>query len=303
MELLFCVLENLENQIKHIQQEKNKLLERHDETTKQITLKEKLISTLESEKETMETNLREQEEIIDNLDSELSEVQNQNLEIKEQLKQREDEVMGLRMEMDKDFALIQQEKDHLEEKVKNLEQQIIDMTEEYEERASAMKDKIKNLKKMRIRDNMADKENNSKFGNLNMPPEELLENILNVKIASIPEFCYIKILNSTSSHSDKTKGSKANWELEDDVYEIEVVDNVIYRESYQILGLFHRLQSQYKSHTFPENLHELLYQRDFCSPDMRRMTLQHHLNELTKQEVFRKSRELIAFLGIPNGSS
>lgn len=80
---------------------------------------------------------------------------------------------------------------------------------------------------------------------------------------------------------------------------------VIERTAHQILGLFKRLKSNFKSHknlnpdySFPENFKELLFERNYCSKDIRQVTIQHYLNEVCKQDVFKKSHELAAFLEV-----
>ena len=96
-----------------------------------------------------------------------------------------------------------------------------------------------------------------------------------------------------------------------DVYEIEVNDDetqghyVIERTAHQVFGLFKRLKKNFGNHkqlssdfSFPENLKDLLFVRHYCSQDVRQYTIQLHLNELCKQEVFRKSQELVSFLEI-----
>ena len=225
-----------------------------------------------------------------------------------------------KFEQEKAIALISQENEYLEDKVKQLEQQLVDLTVEYEERASSMKSKIKDLKLNKLKD----KENENRF---NLPyniSEDKLEDILNMKLTFIQDFYFVKVRSITSSKPNKNK--KENWEAinnfnDYDIYEIEVNDDdtdnnyVIERTSYQIFGLFKRLRKQYRDskqlsqeYKFPENLNEVLFQSQYgennksskekevyWSKDLRQITIQHYLNEICKQEVFKKSLELSSF--------
>ena len=68
-----------------------------------------------------------------------------------------------KFEQEKAIALINQENEYLEDKVKQLEQQLVDLTVEYEERASSMKNKIKDLKIHKLKDGNRDKENENRY--------------------------------------------------------------------------------------------------------------------------------------------
>ena len=144
-----------------------------------------------------------------------------------------------------------------------------------------------------------------------------------MKLTFIPDFYFVKVRSILSSKPKKK--NKENCEAlktfnDYDIYEIEVNDEdtdsnyVIERTSYQIFGLFKRLKKQYNNkslsydYKFPENLNEVLFQSQYgdnsksskdkemyCSKDLRQITIQHYLNEICKQEVFKKSLELSSF--------
>lgn len=305
-------------------QEKSKLQDKIDEVKAEGVLKEKSISTLESHKESLEGLLKERDEIIEKLDSELDEAYNQNSDEKEIIKRLKEEMNEQKFEQEKAIALINQENEYLEDKVKQLEQQLVDLTVEYEERASSMKNKIKDLKIHRLRDENRDKENENRYNCIYNISEDKLEDILNMKLTFIPDFYFVKVRSISSAKP--AKKNKQSWEAlktfnDFDVYEIEVNDDdtdsnyVIERTSYQIFGLFKRLRKQYKDnkslsheYKFPENLNEVLFQSQYgdnsksakdkemyCSKDLRQITIQHYLNEICKQEVFKKSLELSSF--------
>lgn len=177
--------------------------------------------------------------------------------------------------------------------MKELEQHICEITEEYEDRKRIMK---------------------KRFNTQHITTEYTLEDVLNLKISEVPDFIFVRIrsvhsANPLSSKSEKNDILKKFMEY--DMYEIEVVDDqseshyVIERTAYQILGLFTRLKKHYKGHSrlandykFPDNLQEILFDKQYCKNDMRQVSMQHYINDVCKQEIFKKCQELAAFLEI-----
>jgi len=290
-------IESLNSQISQVVQEKQRLQSKIDDFTKESTTREKFISTLESQKESLESAVKERDEIIEGLDSELTETHNQNLEEKEAYQIQSEEVVASHAERQVEIALVKQQKEHLEEKVKELEQHLFDTKEN-------MKNKIKDLKLKRLRDQSRDKENENRFNSGYGYNDDRLEDILNLGISVVPDFMFIKVRSILAA-------KPTNKNSDYDVYEIEVTDDqaeshyVIERTAYQILGLFQRLKKEFKGNRqlggdfdFPESLKELLFDRKYSSKDVRQVTIQHYLNECCKQDLFKKSSDLTAFLEI-----
>jgi chromosome segregation ATPase len=240
-------LGSMESQLNQFSSERTQLLEKIEELNWEATQKEKAISTLESRQESLENSLRERDEIIDRLDSELTETYNQNIAQKEECKKIQEEMT----EIEKTKALVAQEKEYLEEKVKELDQHVCEITEEYEERVSNMKNKIKDLKMERNRNQSRDKENENRFNSPFISQDDRLEDILNMKITVIPDFFFIRVRSIESAKPSTAKSEKHDalkCFKDYDVYEIEVSDDdieshyVIERTAHQILGLFKRLK-------------------------------------------------------------
>jgi hypothetical protein len=108
------------------------------------------------------------------------------LQEKENQKKLDDEAAEITLEQEKELALLKQEKEHLENKVCDLEQHLYEVTDEYEERANSMKNKIKDLKLQRIRDHSRDKENKNRFNTAYSFNEDKLDEFLSVGDSGIP---------------------------------------------------------------------------------------------------------------------
>ncbi|CAI2364913.1 unnamed protein product [Moneuplotes crassus] len=281
-------VEQLESQLKASSSEKKKLQEKVDELVKESTKKEKEITTLECQNQSLESHIRERDEII--------EIYNQNqAEQEESLEQKREQEVQLR-----DLST---QKDLLEEKVKDLEQNLFEITEENQERVNDLKTKVKNLKLQMIRDNKRDRdtENRHNFGYIS--PEDKIGDFIFIRIRSI------KTITPLSANTERNEILRKFMEY--DSYEIEVVDDSnesqyeIHRTAHEILGLFKRLKQSFEGSTklstdykFPDNLKEVLFDKKYCQNDMRKVSLQHYINDVCKQDPFKKSQELAAFLEI-----
>ena len=225
------------------------------------------------------------------------------IELYNQNQDEQEERMEEQREQEIQLKNITQEKEKLEEKVKELEQNIYEINEENQERVNDFKTKVKNLKLQIIRDNKREKENENKYNIAYVTPEDKIGDFIFIRIRAIQN------INPLSAASEQNEILRKFMEY--DVYEIEVVDDnneshyTIERTAHEILGLFKRLKQTYQGNNklspeykFPDNLKEILFDKQYCQNDMRKVSLQHYINDTCKQELFKKSQELAAFLEI-----
>lgn len=281
------ILDQLDAQLGQVTTEKEKLQERNDELIEEGTRKEKEITTLECQNESLQSSITERDEII--------QIYNQNqAEQEETIEQKREQEVQIR-------DLVNQ-KDLLEDKVKDLEQNLFEITEENQERVNDLKSKVKNLKLQLIKSSKTNVENDY-HPTAYSTPVDTIGDFIFAKIKSI------KTITPLSSATERSEVMRKFMEY--DSYEIEVVDDNseaqynIQRTAHEILGLFKRLQMNFSGnpslkseYKFPENLKEVLFDKKYCENDMRKVSIQHYINDACKQEPFRKSQELAAFLEV-----
>ena len=267
--ILKISLEQLESQLRQSNSEKSKLQCKIEELIGEGTRKEKEITSLECQNQTLESHIREREEIID--------IYNQNqAEQEETLEEKREQEIQLRD--------LSQQNELLEEKVKELEQHLFEITEENQERVNDLKNKVKNLKLQVLRDSKRGKENDNKYNIGYITPEDKIGDFIFIRIRGI------KNISPLSAGSEKNDILRKFMEY--DTYEIEVVDDnndsqyEIQRTAHEILGLFKRLKQIYQGNSklsseykFPDNLKEVLFDKQYCQNDMRKVSLQHYIND------------------------